>query len=418
MFLYFQSLKSIIGEMSDIRKRVGRKGTTYQVRYPSRNTKSGYAYATFHTMKEARAFLESGRAQSSSSVADPSIGTVSQAVDRWLEICEKEGTDGNEPVTAYTLKNYRYYAQFMKSYPWPKKLVELSSPDIVQFRSWLLTNCPSRYVARKTLTYFHSALHEMALRGHVTSNVAAGVTVSSSSRYRQPVTPPTLEEFQALLIAADRLANSKNRQIARSWERYRPMIYLAGDTGMRPGEYLALPHYNVNKTDVKVDRAVERNGHRISVTKTPSGWRWIDLSPDVADMVLYYATKKAEKNDFDLAFPTATGRWQSIINWRKLGFAAVCREAGLMEEAEVNGRMIERPRFAPYDLRHFYASMLIDQGVNLKRIQALMGHSNITTTLNVYGHLIERAEANKEEKVGMISRLSHNPCGKSVARAT
>ena len=36
--------------------------------------------------------------------------------------------------------------------------------------------------------------------------------------------------------------------------------------------------------------------------------------------------------------------------------------------------------------------MLIDQRVNLKRIQTLMGHRNIQTTLNVYGHLIERAE--------------------------
>ena len=40
--------------MADIRKRNGLKGTTYQVRYPSKTTKSGYAYATFATLKEAR----------------------------------------------------------------------------------------------------------------------------------------------------------------------------------------------------------------------------------------------------------------------------------------------------------------------------------------------------------------------------
>jgi integrase len=48
--------------MSDIRKRVGSKGTTYQVRYPNKATKSGYAYKTFDTRKEAQAFLESGKA--------------------------------------------------------------------------------------------------------------------------------------------------------------------------------------------------------------------------------------------------------------------------------------------------------------------------------------------------------------------
>jgi site-specific recombinase XerD len=36
--------------------------------------------------------------------------------------------------------------------------------------------------------------------------------------------------------------------------------------------------------------------------------------------------------------------------------------------------------------------MLIEQRVNLKRVQYLMGHEDIHTTLNVYGHLIERAE--------------------------
>ena len=91
--------------------------------------------------------------------------------------------DGNEPVTRYTLKNYEYYASFMQGYAWTKELQELTPPDIVAFRSWLLTNCPSRYVARKTLTYFHTVLGEMALRGHVTGNAASGVSISSGSRY-------------------------------------------------------------------------------------------------------------------------------------------------------------------------------------------------------------------------------------------
>jgi hypothetical protein len=44
--------------MSDIRKRTGAKGTTYQVRYPSKSSPSGYAYKTFETRKEALAFRE------------------------------------------------------------------------------------------------------------------------------------------------------------------------------------------------------------------------------------------------------------------------------------------------------------------------------------------------------------------------
>lgn len=403
--------------MADIRKRTGNKGTTYQVRYASLGSKSGYAYATFETLKEARAFVESGRTQSQEGAIDYTVKTVPEAIERWLQICEKEGTDGNEPVTAFTLKHYRYFAAFMQGYAWDKPLSMLQAPDIVRFRSWLLSHCPSRYLARKTLTYFQTVMKEMALRGHIGSNVAAGITVGTSSRYEQPVTPPTVAEVQALLMAADRLANSRNLQIAKAWRRNRPMLYLAADTGMRPGEYLALPRFNVSPTEVKIDRAVERSGHKISVTKTPAGWRWIDLSPDTADMVMHYADNYAPENKYDLVFPTATGRWQAVSNWRKQAFAAACLEAGLVEVVEVDGKFVERVKFSPYDLRHFYASMLIESRVNLKRIQKLMGHTNIATTLNIYGHLIERAEIDDRDKIGLLARLDQNTCGGSVANA-
>jgi len=68
--------------MSDIRKRVGKKGTTYQVRYPSKTTKSGYAFATFNTRKEALAFVESGKTRRGNGITDSSIRTVPQAIDK------------------------------------------------------------------------------------------------------------------------------------------------------------------------------------------------------------------------------------------------------------------------------------------------------------------------------------------------
>lgn len=294
----------------------------------------------------------------------------------------------------------------MKAYPWPKRFPDLMPPDIVEFRSWLLKNAPSRYVARRALSYFTNAIGEMSLRGYIASNVAKGITISSASRYDRPMTPPTVAEFKELLAAADRLANSKNEQIAKAWRRNRPMIYLAGDTGMRPGEYLALPRFNVSKNEVKVDRALERSGDKISVTKTPAGWRTIDLSPATADMVRFYADRYAPESKYDLVFPTKSGGWQSITNWRKLGFAAACFEAGLVvKEKNESGEVVEKPKFSPYDLRHFYASMLIEKRVNLKRIQKLMGHTNITTTLNIYGHLIEKAETRNEERIGLIAEL-------------
>jgi integrase len=42
-----------------------------------------------------------------------------------------------------------------------------------------------------------------------------------------------------------------------------------------------------------------------------------------------------------------------------------------------------------HDLRHTYASLLIEQGENLKYIQTQLGHSSPTVTLNVYVHLMK-----------------------------
>ena len=68
--------------MADIRKRTGRKGTTYQVRYASKAAKGGYAYATFATLKEARDFLESGEDQEAQGAAQQRKSRPSTAPSR------------------------------------------------------------------------------------------------------------------------------------------------------------------------------------------------------------------------------------------------------------------------------------------------------------------------------------------------
>jgi integrase len=62
-----------------------------------------------------------------------------------------------------------------------------------------------------------------------------------------------------------------------------------------------------------------------------------------------------------------------------------------------------------HDLRHTYASLLIEQGENLKYIQTQMGHSSPTVTLNVYAHLMkptnQEAAARLEKAVFQESRF-------------
>ena len=394
--------------MTDIRKRTGHKGITYQVRYPSKASKSGYTYKTFLTLKEAREFRESGETKKvSSSRSRDGILTVADGIEKWLEVCEKEGRDGRDPVTDFTLKGYNYRARIIKSYAWEKNLQELTAPDIVEFRSWLLGNYP-RSMAHFVLSSFHSMVLEMVFRGVLLHDVAARVSIRERSRYEEPVIIPSEKEVMDLLAAADRLANSKNRQIQRTWERYRPVLYLATDSGMRPQEYLAVADAAVRDHGVDVTRAVERSGDKLSVPKTAAGRRFIDLSPDVYTMVRHYADHHAAENDYDLIFPTSTGSWQTPVNWRNRGFAAACFEAGLVTKTKVKGKMVEKPKYVPYHLRHFYASALIANRKDPKTIQTLMGHEDIKTTLNVYGHLLKRVPAKTEPASGMLATLRTN----------
>lgn len=52
-----------------------------------------------------------------------------------------------------------------------------------------------------------------------------------------------------------------------------------------------------------------------------------------------------------------------------------------------------------HDLRHFYASMLIAQGESPKYIQDQLGHASITTTFDVYGHLMPQARREASAKL-------------------
>lgn len=388
--------------MSDIRKRTGAKGTTYQVRYAAPGTKTGYAYKTFDTAKEARAFRENAAARAIAH-AQGGSHSVSDAVELWLKVCEKEGRDGRAPVSPSTHKQYRYLADIIEAYPWTKDVAALTKPDIISFRSWLIAE-HGRYLAGKTLRTLHGVLGEMATRGHVPVNVCTGVSVRKETRYDEPIEVPTHEDVRALLKAADELANSKNRQTARAWERYRPMLYLAIDSGMRPQEYVAVAGSNLRDGGIYVDRAIDRGG-TLSVTKTPAGRRFIELSSDTLEMVAYYRDHLAMENKFDLIFPTSGGRWQSLDNWRKRGFGEACEQAGLMDIETVDGEEIRTPRYTPYALRHYFASVLIASGTDIAKIKTLMGHTDITTTYSVYAHLIRETEQSRSRRSGLITTI-------------
>ncbi|RVI34221.1 tyrosine-type recombinase/integrase [Sinorhizobium meliloti] len=375
--------------MSDIRKRTGAKGTNYQVRYPSKAAKSGYAYATFATRKEARDFSENLGAVKVS----PS-GTkldVADAVDRWLAICEKIGRDGRETVEPETLKEYKRRAKVAKEYAWLKQIHELEPADIVRFRTWLLEN-KTRDLARRTLSSFHSILIEMKLQGFLKDDPAAGITIRSDGRYEDEDSDaeiPSDQEVRDILAATERL-RTKNDFMAKCWARYKPMIHLAVFSGMRPSEYRGLPWINLAEGVVSVRQRADKTGI-IGPVKSKAGRRTLRISSQITDMIFEWR-EQCPKSDDDLVFPTDSGKPIALSNFVASAWAPLMREAGLVISDETKGVSILRPKYSPYCLRHYQASKLIEKSKDAKYIQTFMGHSDIKITYNTYGHLMKDRE--------------------------
>src|ERR1700732_2820774 len=221
--IFFSEPISHIFIMANIRKRTGAKGTTYQVRYPSKAEKSGFAYEKSATLKEARAFTEN--LGSHKATLRTNTKTVRQSIDLWLDICEKVGRDGREQVEPQTLVEYRRRARVMMEYAWSKSLQELEPPDIVHFRDWLLRH-QSRDLARRTLSFFHSVLIEMKRQGHISDDPAAAITIKTGGRYEDQnseIDIPSDAEVRDIYGAADSLG-SENRQRGKGWGGLCPVV--------------------------------------------------------------------------------------------------------------------------------------------------------------------------------------------------
>jgi integrase len=285
----------------------------------------------------------------------------------------------------------------MRAYAWETPLHELESADLVAFRSWLLTE-RTRDQAKRTLSCFHSMLIEMVTQGVLATDPAGRITIQRS-RYKEPVEIPSIAEVRSMLAAADRLANHRHKYISQPWQRYRAMIYLASDSGLRPQEYLALPTLNLLERGIRVSQALSRS-NRIEVPKSPAARRYLPIGPDVLDMTRHYVERHDGPNLDGLVYPGAHGRHQMYGHFSRRCWHTLMKEAGLVRQTDAGKDEILQNLYTPYSLRHFYASMLIAEN------QERLGHADAAMTLNVYGHLIKERQAKaREEDGGILGRV-------------
>jgi integrase len=166
--------------------------------------------------------------------------------------------------------------------------------------------------------------------------------------------------------------------------RYRPVLVLIAATGLRRGEALGLrwQHLNLNGGTLKVRATLGRVGDELVITdpKSPRSRRTIPLSPAVVSLLKAHRVAQAAErlhacsrsSDTGLVFTTEFGTPVEPRNiLRTIELAAV--------KAGVEGVGV-------HTLRHSAAVAWLEAGVHIKAIAALLGHSSISITGDIYGH--------------------------------
>jgi integrase len=129
-------------------------------------------------------------------------------------------------------------------------------------------------------------------------------------------------------------------------------------------------------------------GHGFTEPKSASGRRAVKISPELA-VILRELKEATESGAGDLIFGNCTGNPIDATNMLAREFRPALERASL--------RQI---RF--HDLRHTYAALQTASGENFKFIQHQMGHASITTTMDLYGHLLPEASEGAGERLDAL----------------
>lgn len=286
--------------------------------------------------------------------------TLSEAGKIWIRRCELE------KLERATLHSYRGH---LKNHIEPKighlLLTEFSAVDVREFLDAMLLDS-TRAMAKKCLTTLRSIISAAQERGLVLHNVARDVKLRRSERHDPDRVFPTKDEIRALIAGAP--------------PRHQPLIMTAIFTGLRMSELRGLEWDAVNfeRSIITVRKRADRYCD-MGNTKSRSGRREIPMGPQLAKALKEWklACPSGEKN---LVFPNGLGKVETHSNIYNRIFKPLMLRCGIVDGEGA-------PRFSLHALRHAAASLFIEQGWPPKKIQTMLGHSSITMTYDVYGHL-------------------------------
>ncbi len=217
-------------------------------------------------------------------------------------------------------------------------------------------------MVRSCHTTCRTALEKAVTEGLIRINPAVGCKLPpKKAKEMQVLTPAEIIRF---------LTQAKE-------EGYYEIFLLELTTGMRRGEIIGLKWRDLDLAtgELHIARQVIRvKGETvISQPKTKSSLRTVILAPDMVEIL-------AELKQ------TITGEWMfpSPVNdgQPRNPCALYHRFQTILERANC-----KRVRF--HDLRHTFATMAIENGMDIKTLSAMIGHVSAETTLNIYSHITD-----------------------------
>ena len=193
----------------------------------------------------------------------------------------------------------------------------------------------------------------------------------------------TLDQVKALADAIEhpeiKSAGNGARPTGRHhFPEYGLLVRFAAFTGLRAAEVagLKIRALDLDKGVVRITETLsEVRGHLYTVPPKTYQFRSVPL-PEflIKELREHLATLDDNPDGYVFRAPTGTPlRWQNFYNHH---FKPAVRQAGLPEST----------RF--HDLRHTFATLLVNQGAHPRAMMERLGHSSINVTLGTYGHLM------------------------------
>lgn len=281
--------------------------------------------------------------------------TINRAIKEFLKYCQV--ARGYSP---YTLRNYRQQLGALEQWANSQNLTDISkltADDVIEFQLQLQAKSDT-LISQKTRNYYLITLRAL-LRYLISIDqpCLAPEKVTLAKTHERQIHYLESEELQRLLAAASGSSLAERRD--------RAILTVLAATGLRVSELVSLKRNQVSF----------RLGE-FSVIGKGGKVRPVFLSPTALEFLEDYVDKRRDGNPY--LFISHHG---STATGRPLGARSVQR---LIHHYAVKAGIVKP--ISPHKLRHSFATDLLRNGADLRSVQALLGHSSVTTT-QIYTHI-------------------------------